>query len=69
MPASAYYRFEAVSEEPLVLLRVGNVWQPAAGQTEAGNSQRLGAVGVMLSSRSKANKHVNAVAVEGAFYE
>ena len=52
-----------------MLLRVGNVWQPAAGQTEAGNSQRLGAVGVMLSSRSKANKHVNAVAVEGAFYE
>ena len=69
LPAGAYYRFEAVSEEPLVLLRVGNVWQPVAGQTEAGNSQRLGADGVILPSRSKANKHVSAVAVEGAFYE
>ena len=69
LPAGAYYRFEAVSEEPLVLLRVGNVWQPVAGKTEAGNSQRLGADGAMLPSRSKANKHENAVAIEGAFYE
>ena len=69
LPAGSYYRFEAVSEEQLVLLRVGNVWQPVAGQTEAKNSQRLGADGTFLQSRTKANKHIDAVPIEGAFYE
>lgn len=69
LPAGAYYRFEAISDEPLVLLRVGNVWQPVAGQTEAHNSQRLAADGSYLPSRSKANKHIDATPIEGAFYE
>ena len=69
LPAGAFYRFEAVSDEPLVLLRVGNVWQPVAGQTEAQNSQRLAADGSYLVSRSKANKHIDAVPIEGAYYE
>ncbi len=67
--AGAYYRFDAVSDEPLVLLRVGNVWQPVAGKTEARNSQRLGADGGFLHSRSKENKHVDAVVIPDAFYE
>lgn len=69
LPAGSYYRFEAVSEEQLVLLRVGNVWQPVAGHTEAKNSQRLGADGAFLQSRTKANKHIDAVPIDGAYYE
>ena len=69
LPAGAFYRFEAVSQEQLVLLRVGNVWQPVSGRTEAQNSQRVGADGSHLPPRTKANKHVEAVPIEGAFYE
>jgi mannose-6-phosphate isomerase-like protein (cupin superfamily) len=69
LPAGAYYKFEAVSEEPLVLLRVGNVWQPVQGKTEAAASHRLGADGAELPSRSLANKHVDAIPLDGAFYE
>ena len=69
IPAGAYYRFEAVSDEPLVLLRVGNVWQPVAGQTDVQNSERLAADGSYLQSRSKANKHIDAVPIQGVYYE
>ena len=69
LPAGAFYKFEAVSDEPLVLLRVGNVWQPRQGVVEAAASQRVGANGSALPSHSKANKHVEAVPLEGAYYE
>jgi mannose-6-phosphate isomerase-like protein (cupin superfamily) len=69
LPAGAYYKFEAVSDEPLVLLRVGNVWQPMQGSVEAAASQRVGTDGAELPSHSAANKHQTGVPIEGAYYE
>ena len=45
IPAGALYKFEVASEEPLVLLRVGNVWQPVDGETTAENSGRQDTAG------------------------
>lgn len=69
LPAGAYYKFETVGDEPLVILRVGNVWQPVASSVEATASQRRSIDGAMLPSHSKANKHVEPVPIDGAFYE
>jgi mannose-6-phosphate isomerase-like protein (cupin superfamily) len=69
IPAGALYKFEVTSEEPLVLLRVGNVWQPINGPTGAANSQRRDAKGAEFASSAKANKGAPAVAIKGAFYE
>lgn len=69
IPAGAFYKFEAVSGEPLVLLRVGNAWQPVAGAVVAENSRRLGKDGALLQGHSAANKHEDPVAIDGAWYE
>ena len=69
LPAGAYYKFEAVEGEPLVLLRVGNVWQPLEGEVKANASQRLGKDGKALQGHSAENKHIEPVVIPGAFYE
>jgi mannose-6-phosphate isomerase-like protein (cupin superfamily) len=69
IPAGALYKFEVASDEPLVLLRVGNVWQPVAGVTTAANSGRRDAHGGEFAASAKANKGSAPVVIEGAFYE
>jgi mannose-6-phosphate isomerase-like protein (cupin superfamily) len=69
IPAGALYKFEVATDEPLVLLRVGNVWQPLKGATDAVNSQRRDAQGAEFASSAKANKGAKGVPIEGAFYE
>ena len=69
IPAGALYKFEVASTEPLVLLRVGNVWQPMGGATTAANSERRDLQGAAFAASAKANKGATGVAIEGAFYE
>jgi len=69
LPAGALYKFEVASAEPLVLLRVGNVWQPVAGATAAANSGRRDTAGAEFGSSAKANKGSKGVPIPGAFYE
>jgi mannose-6-phosphate isomerase-like protein (cupin superfamily) len=61
IPAGAFYKFEAVPGEPLVLLRVGN--------SSADGDDRLGLNGGPLPSNSVENKHVDGTPIQGAFYE
>lgn len=67
--AGAFYKFEVASKEPLVLLRVGNVWHPVGGATGAENSGRRDAQGAPFAASAKANKGATGIAIEGAFYE
>jgi mannose-6-phosphate isomerase-like protein (cupin superfamily) len=69
VPAGALYKFEVASDEPLVLLRVGNVWQPVDGAAAAGNSGRQDPQGAEFGSQAKANKGAKGVPIPGAFYE
>jgi mannose-6-phosphate isomerase-like protein (cupin superfamily) len=69
IPAGALYKFEVASAEPLVLLRVGNVWQPVDGETAAANSGRQDTQGAAFGSQAKANKGAKGVPIPGAFYE
>lgn len=69
IPAGALYKFETASPEPLVLLRIGNVWQPVAGETSAVNSGRQDTAGVEFGAAAKANKGSKGVPIPGAFYE
>lgn len=69
IPAGALYKFEVASAEPLVLLRVGNVWQPVDGEVAAGNSGRQDTQGAAFGSQAKANKGAKGVPISGAFYE
>jgi mannose-6-phosphate isomerase-like protein (cupin superfamily) len=69
LPAGSFYKFEAVGDEPLVILRVGNVWQPLEGAIKAQASKRVGLDGGMLPANSVANKHIDPVPIEGAYYE
>ncbi len=69
IPAGALYKFEVASAEPLVLLRVGNVWQPVDGEVAAGNSGRQDTHGAAFGSQAKANKGAKGVPIPGAFYE
>lgn len=69
IPAGALYKFEVASDEPLVLLRVGNVWQPIDGETAAANSGRQDTQGGEFGSQTKANKGAKGVPIPGAFYE
>lgn len=64
LPAGTYYHFNACSEEPLVLLRVG----AKAGDPDHPES-RIGIDGGPLPGGSKANKSKPPVYREGAFYE
>jgi quercetin dioxygenase-like cupin family protein len=61
IPAGAFYKFEAVPGEPLVLARIGN--------SAVAFDDRLGVSGAPLPSQSVENKHVDGVPIEGAFYE
>jgi mannose-6-phosphate isomerase-like protein (cupin superfamily) len=72
LPAGAYYKFESVADEPLVLLRVGNTPQRLGLTTtheRRDDESRLGVDGLSLPSHSAANKHVDGVPIPGAFYE
>lgn len=69
IPAGALYKFETASAEPLVLLRVGNVWQPVAGEAAAANSGRHDTQGAAFGAQAKANKGSKGVPIPGAFYE
>jgi mannose-6-phosphate isomerase-like protein (cupin superfamily) len=63
IPAGAYYWFEATSEEPLVLMRVGSRIGP---QSTGG---RLNIRGEDMAGDSEENKTVPVVYREGAFFE
>jgi len=69
IPAGALYKFESCGGEPLVLLRVGNVYQPVGGEVQPSSSQRKAPDGTVLHSRSAENLHVDPVAIDGAWYE
>jgi len=69
LPAGALYKFESFGDEPLVLLRAGNVYQPVGGEVQPASSQRKAPDGAELHSRSLANGHVEPVVIDGAWYE
>jgi mannose-6-phosphate isomerase-like protein (cupin superfamily) len=63
LPAGAYYWFEAISQEPLVLIRIG---------CRVGNSDgsgRLNIRGEPMPGDSKENKRVPVVYRDGEFFE
>jgi len=51
------------------LLRVGNVWQPVAGDAAVDNSGRQDTRGAAFGAHTKANKGSKGVPIPGAFYE
>ena len=63
LPAGAYYWFEAISKEPLVLVRIGC----RVGTQDA--SGRLNIRGEPMPGESKENKRVPVVYREGEFFE
>ena len=63
LPAGAYYWFEAISKEPLVLLRIGC---RAGAQQGPG---RLNIRGEPMPGESKENKRVPVVYREGEYFE
>ena len=63
LPAGAYYWFEAISEEPLVLVRIGC----RVGPQDPGG--RLNISGEPMPGDSKENKRVPVVYREGEFFE
>jgi quercetin dioxygenase-like cupin family protein len=63
LPAGAYYWFEAISEEPLVLVRIGC----RVGTQDARG--RLNIRGEPMPGDSKENKRVPVVYREGEFFE
>jgi len=63
LPAGAYYWFEAISKEPLVLVRIGC---RVGAQDAAG---RLDIRGEPMPGESKENKRVPVVYREGEFFE
>ena len=63
LPAGAYYWFEAISKEPLVLIRIGC----RVGQQDA--SGRLNVRGEPMPGDSKENKRVPVVYRDGEFFE
>lgn len=69
LPAGAFYKFESVPGEPLVLLRVGNTYAVESSTEKLEDKDRFGRDGAPLPAYSAANKHVTGVPIEGAFYE
>ncbi len=69
IPAGALYKFESCGDEPLVLLRVGNVYQPVGGQVKASASQRKAPDGSEIDAHSMENGHVEPIVIDGAWYE
>lgn len=62
LPAGCLYSFTSCGDEPLVLLRMG-------AEKNKAPVRRIGPDGQPLPGKSKANKHVDAVPIEGVFYE
>jgi mannose-6-phosphate isomerase-like protein (cupin superfamily) len=70
VPAGCLYRFSICSKEPLVMVRVGNVYQPVTdGPIEPHASQRIDPSGKPLSGYAAENKHVEPVVIDGAWFE
>ena len=64
LPAGSFYSFQATSEEPLVLLRVG-----CSANDRADHGKRIAIDGGPLPGKSKANKWKAPVYRDGAYYE
>lgn len=64
VPGTAFYRFQAGEEEPLVMLRVG-----AATKRAVNVLLRLDPEGNDVDGWDKANKEVEVVLAEGKYYE
>jgi mannose-6-phosphate isomerase-like protein (cupin superfamily) len=64
IPAGAYYRFEAISSEELILYRVG----AKTGKSAAG-APRVNVSGKAMPGHSKENKRVPVIYKEGQFFE
>jgi mannose-6-phosphate isomerase-like protein (cupin superfamily) len=64
IPAGAYYRFEAISTEELVLFRVG-----ARTKADAQGESRLNIKGRPMHGDSAENKRVETIYKEGQFFE
>lgn len=64
IPAGAYYRFEAISSEELILYRVG-----AKTGKSPGGAPRVNASGGAMPGNSKENKRVPVIYKEGQFFE
>jgi len=62
LPSGSYYRFEAVSDEPLILLRVGAKTESTA------DHPRYNVYGEPLNSDSKANGRVKVIPCKGEFW-
>ena len=62
LPSGSYYRFEAVSDEPLILLRVGAKTDPTA------EHPRYNVYGEPLDSSSKENGRVEVILHKGEFW-
>jgi mannose-6-phosphate isomerase-like protein (cupin superfamily) len=62
LPSGSYYRFEAVSDEPLILLRVGAKTDPTA------EHPRYNVYGEPLNSASKENGRVEVIRRNGEFW-
>jgi mannose-6-phosphate isomerase-like protein (cupin superfamily) len=70
LPAGAMYRFESCADEPLVIFRVGNVYQPLTeGGLGAESSNRVNQQGKLVDAYSAENKHIDPVMIDGAWYE
>jgi mannose-6-phosphate isomerase-like protein (cupin superfamily) len=63
LPAGAYYRFEATSKEPLVLMRVG------CRTSDKSMSGRLNIEGKPMPGDSKENKQVEPIVRPGVYFE
>lgn len=64
IPAGAYYRFEAISSEELILYRVG-----AKTGKSVGGAPRVNVSGGGMPGDSKENKRVPVIYKEGQFFE
>ena len=64
IPAGAYYRFEAISSEELILYRVG-----AKTGTSAVGAPRVNVGGGAMPGDSKENKRVPVIYKDGQFFE
>jgi mannose-6-phosphate isomerase-like protein (cupin superfamily) len=64
IPAGAYYRFEAISSEELILYRVG-----AKTGKSIGGAPRVNATGGAMPGHSKENKRVPVIVKDGEFFE
>jgi mannose-6-phosphate isomerase-like protein (cupin superfamily) len=62
LPSGSFYRFQATSDEPLILLRVGARTQPTA------EHPRYNIYGEPLPSGSKKNGQVEVIPREGEFW-